>query len=510
MRAAPRLEPDVVSEELREALSKIIELGYQLSADGFEYLSTLQGEAVKETVKQAILVAGSSHEDITIINRDLLRSMHEESLRKTDVLKVVTGKTESRPLAAEYDGQIQVMDERPASPSCDLEGFVDYFRSRFKGIEGILRQRMDVREAVTITNALKMPMKSKIKMIGIVTSKRTSGQRLFVELEDNENSVTVLASEGDALKKGFTILEDQVICADAIKYKQDLFIANDFIWPDIPSQTPRRSEIPLCSAFIADTHIGSRYFQRGIFDKFIRWLNLEVGPPQLRNLAAQVKYVVVDGDLVDGIGIYPTQLEELEIKDVRKQYETAALMLSGIPDYVEIIILPGNHDAVRKSLPQPPIPKQYAEALYDDDRIHFLGSPSRLTLNGVEAFVCHGKALDDVLSHVPGMTFNNPLNGMELLLRCRHVAPMYGSSTPIAPEKEDRLIIPSTPDVFQMGHIHVYGSKRYKGTTLIASSSWQDQTPFQKRVNIIPTVGIAPIFNLQTHQVTPIDFKKLG
>jgi len=60
MRAAPRLEPDVVSEELREALSKIIELGYQLSADGFEYLSTLQGEAVKETVKQAILVAGSS------------------------------------------------------------------------------------------------------------------------------------------------------------------------------------------------------------------------------------------------------------------------------------------------------------------------------------------------------------------------------------------------------------------------------------------------------------------
>ena len=49
-----------MSEELREALSKIIELGYQLSADGFEYLSTLQGEAVKETVKQAILVAGSS------------------------------------------------------------------------------------------------------------------------------------------------------------------------------------------------------------------------------------------------------------------------------------------------------------------------------------------------------------------------------------------------------------------------------------------------------------------
>lgn len=499
-----------MSEELREALSKIIESGYQLSADGFEYLSTLQGEAVKETVKQAIKVAGSSHQDITIINRDFLKSMHEESLRKTDILKVVTGKPESRPLAAEYDGQIEVMDERPARPSCDLEGFVDYFRSRFRGIEGILRQRMDVRDAVTIGNALKMPMKSKIKIIGIVTSKRTSGQRLFVELEDNEDSVTVLASEGDALKKGLTILEDQVICVDAVKYKQDLFIANDFIWPDIPSQPPRRSEVPLCAAFIADTHIGSRYFQKEVFNKFIGWLNLEVGSPQLRNLAAQVKYVIVDGDLVDGIGIYPTQLEELEIKDIRKQYETAALMLSGLPDYVEIIVLPGNHDAVRKSLPQPPIPKQYAGALYDDDRIHLIGNPSRLLLSGVEAFVCHGKALDDVLSHVPGMTFNNPLNGIELLLRCRHVAPTFGSSTPIAPEKEDRLIIPSTPDIFQMGHIHVYGSKRYRGTTLIASGSWQEQTPFQKRVNLVPTVGVAPVVNLQTHQVTPIDVKRLG
>lgn len=499
-----------MSEELREALSKIIESGYQLSADGFEYLSTLQGEAVKETVKQAIKVAGSSHQDITIINRDFLKSMHEESFRKTDILKVVTGKPESRPLAAEYDGQIEVMDERPARPSCDLEGFVDYFRSRFRGIEGILRQRMDVRDAVTIGNALKMPMKSKIKIIGIVTSKRTSGQRLFIELEDNEDSVTVLASEGDALKKGLTILEDQVICVDAVKYKQDLFIANDFIWPDIPSQPPRRSEVPLCAAFIADTHIGSRYFQKEVFNKFIGWLNLEVGSPQLRNLAAQVKYVIVDGDLVDGIGIYPTQLEELEIKDIRKQYETAALMLSGLPDYVEIIVLPGNHDAVRKSLPQPPIPKQYAGALYDDDRIHLIGNPSRLLLSGVEAFVCHGKALDDVLSHVPGMTFNNPLNGIELLLRCRHVAPTFGSSTPIAPEKEDRLIIPSTPDIFQMGHIHVYGSKRYRGTTLIASGSWQEQTPFQKRVNLVPTVGVAPVVNLQTHQVTPIDVKRLG
>jgi DNA polymerase II small subunit len=61
-----------------------------------------------------------------------------------------------------------------------------------------------------------------------------------------------------------------------------------------------------------------------------------------------------------------------------------------------------------------------------------------------------------------------------------------------------------------MGHIHVHGMKKYKGTTMIASGGWQTQTPFQKRVNIDPTVGVAPIVDLQTHQVIALDFDKFG
>jgi DNA polymerase II small subunit len=499
-----------VSEELREALGRIIEAGYQLSADGFKYLGTLEGDAIKEIVGQAIQAAGSSPQDITILDMDFFQNMQEEALKKARAPDAVTGKPRVRPPASDYDAQIQVLDDGPAEPSGDLEGFIDYFRSRFRSLEGILRQRMDVRDAVKIGSVLGMPLKSKVKVIGIVTSKRTSGRRLFLELEDNEDSVTVLASEGEALRKGLTVLEDQVVCVDAVKYRQDLLIANDFIWPDTPSRPAKRSEAPLCAAFIADVHVGSRYFQKELFQRFINWINLEVGPPQSRRLASHVKYVVIAGDLVDGIGIYPNQLRELEITDIHEQYDVAARMLSKLPDYVEVIVMPGNHDAVRKSLPQPPLPREYAEELCEDERVHLLGNPSHLLLNGVEVFISHGKALDDVLSQVPGMDFNNPLGGMELLLRCRHVAPTYGSSTPIAPMKEDRLIISSTPDIFQMGHIHIYGSRKYKGTTLIASGSWQEQTPFQKRVNLEPTVGLAPIVDLQTHQVTPLDLKRLG
>jgi len=79
----------------------------------------------------------------------------------------------------------------------------------------------------------------------------------------------------------------------------------------------------------------------------------------------------------------------------------------------------------------------------------------------------------------------------------------------MAPERDDRLVIASVPDVFHMGHIHVYGSKRYKGVTMIASGPWQEQTSFQKRMNLTPTPGVAPIFDLHTHQLIPLDFNTL-
>ena len=499
-----------MSENLGTALKRIIGSGYQLSVDGLKYLESLDGDTIDELSKLAIHRANVSPEDLYILDQKFLQSLLEERGEKKEPGKQLTGKTRDRPLASEYDAQLEILENSPAEPSGDMEGFTEYFRSRYRKIESILRKRIDVRGAVSIGRALDMPLKSKFKVIGIVTRKNARGPRLFVELEDLKDSITVLASDEETVRRGLAILEDQVICVDAIKYRQDLFIANDFIWPDIPSKPSRRSEAPLCAAFISDLQIGSKLFLDGLFDRFISWMNMELGPPESRSLAARVKYVIIAGDLADGIGVYPNQMDELEITDIREQYEAAGALLSKLPDYVEVIIIPGNHDAVRKSLPQPPISKEYAEPLYQDPRFHMLGNPSRLLLEGVEALICHGKALDDVLSQTPGLDFQSPLKGMELMLKCRHLAPTFGASTPLAPEKEDRLVIGSTPDIFQTGHIHIYNSRRYKGVTLISSSTWQGQTSFQSRMSLEPTPGIAPIVDLQTHQLVAIDFNILG
>jgi len=65
------------------------------------------------------------------------------------------------------------------------------------------------------------------------------------------------------------------------------------------------------------------------------------------------------------------------------------------------------------------------------------------------------------------------------------------------------------PDIFQAGHIHINETKKYKGMTLISSGAWQDQTPYQRRMNLTPTTGVATIFDLQTHQAFNLDFNRL-
>ena len=480
----------------------IIEAGYQLSPDAYAYLNGLPAETSDNIVLKAVLKADSSPPPLFVLDKGFLLALVETP--RPELLP-----QKNRPLPARDEGvALKVLEEEPAQPASDAEGFLQYFQSRYDRLEAILKRRVDVKDAIPIEQALKLPVKTKLKTTGIVAEKRTRGNKLFIELEDRRSSISVMASDAETIRNGLELQEDQVIAVDAVKYTDDLLIANDWIWPDVPINTPRRSAEPLCAALLADVHIGSKYFRADLFDKFIDWMNLELGPVQSRDAAARVKYVIIAGDVVDGVGIYPEQLDELSISNIREQYRATAELLKQLPDYVEIVITPGNHDATRHSMPQPPVPKEYAKELYDDPRVKMLSSPCRLNLNGVEILVEHGKGMDDILSNTPGYEFHHPIKAMELLFRCRHLAPRYGQSTPIAPERTDRLVIGSIPDAFLMGHIHINETKRYKGVTLISAGSWQDQTPFQKRMQIEPTTGVATIFDLQTHQTLDLDFKR--
>lgn len=491
-----------MSERTPQFLQRIIEAGYQLSPDAYAYLMGLPAETADTLSHKAVIKADSSPQPVFVLDKGYLLTFVETPRPEPLPQK-------NRPIPARDKGApLKVLEDEPAQPASNAEGFLQYFQSRYDRLETILKRRVDVKDAISIEQALRLPIKTKLKTTGIVAEKRTRGNKLFIELEDRRSTISVMSSDEKTVHQGLELQEDQVIAVDAVKYTDDLLIANDWIWPDVPNNTPHRSTEPLYAALLADVHVGSKYFRGDLFDKFIDWMNLELGPLQSKDAAARVKYVVIAGDLVDGVGIYPEQLEELTISDIRKQYRVAAELLKKLPEYVEIVVTPGNHDATRHSMPQPPIPKEYAKELYEDPRVRMLPSPCRLNLNGVELLVEHGKGMDDILSSTPGYEFHHPIKAMELLFRCRHFAPRYGQSTPIAPERTDRLVIGSIPDAMLMGHVHINEIKRYKGVTLVSAGSWQDQTPFQKRMQIEPTTGVATIFDLQTHQTLDLDFNR--
>jgi DNA polymerase II small subunit len=520
-----------LSERLQKAISNTIEAGYQLDQEAFGFLETLS--KTEDPIKFMEIVIKKTEtlaQKPLFINRSLLEETATEQVKAKPENELTptfpalpsaqtthpqfmfeARKEAFKPYAKEIEAQIRVLNDPTATVSTDgtLEGYVEYFQDRFKQLQRLLRQRFDVRDATTIAQVLQAKPNAKLKVIGMITERREAKQRTFIQIEDLEAKATVLVPsnlEKSIQERVQALLLDQVVCISVIKGRDDLLILEDVYLPEIPQRNPRKAIEPVHAVLTSDLHVGSKKFMRETFHRFLLWLNGKTGNPRLRALASHVKYVVIAGDLVDGVGIYPGQARELAFKDVHRQYSLVAKYLEHIPDYIEVIVIPGNHDASRKALPQPAIPKEYGEPMYESRKINSLGNPSEISMHGVEFLLYHGRSIDDVVSIVPDMTHSTPDKAMKLLLRCRHLAPIYGQRTPIAPAKRDFMVIERVPDVFHAGHVHVVKIDAYRGTTIVNSGAWQEQTEYMKQMGFMPVPGIAPIINLQTMQLSTIDF----
>jgi DNA polymerase II small subunit len=366
-----------------------------------------------------------------------------------------------------------------------------------------------VKSAATITDALRAAPNTHLKIISMITDKRESKQRVILTLEDLKTCATALVPQNATLelqKKARSILLDQVICISVVKTRSKLLVVDDIVLPDVPQRTQHRAAIPVYAVLTSDLHIGSAKFTKEAFTRFILWLNGKYGDNKMREIAGHVKYIVVAGDIVDGIGIYPNQAKELAVRDVNRQYRLAARYLSQIPRYIEVLLAPGNHDPPRKALPQPPIAETFLGSLLDSGRFRSLGNPCLISLHGVEILIFHGRSLDDVTSTIPGMSQQHPEKAMRLLLQGRHLAPLYGGKTPISPETRDSLVITRVPDILHAGHIHALEHGNYRGVLIVNSGCWQEQTDYMKRNGFNPTPAQVPVVNLQTLELTILSF----
>ncbi|MDD1737467.1 MAG: DNA-directed DNA polymerase II small subunit [Methanothrix sp.] len=383
----------------------------------------------------------------------------------------------------------------------DYSDFVHYFRDRYAKIREMLARRLNSRP---IESLGKSTAGREVSVIGMVMDVRTTakGNRV-IELEDPTGLLTaVVQKDSEIHEQSGQIITDEVIGVTGTSDGNGRIFVKSLLWPDMPSQSAPLEKGSGCALLLSDLHVGSKYFMADAWQSFLRWLGGEDEDPS--GLSSQVRYIVIAGDLVDGIGIYPGQEKDLELDDIYSQYQAAARYLNGIRKDIKVIIAPGNHDIVRQAEPQPSLPEEIRSYFRED--MMFVGNPAWVTLSGISVLIYHGRSIDDLVLRLPGISYAAPEKAMIEMLRRRHLSPIYGSRVSIAPEHEDHYVISHPPAILHCGHVHTVGIARYKGVLVINSGTWQSQTDFQKKMNIQPIAGVVPAVDLASMKVRKLIF----
>ncbi|MFW5946288.1 MAG: DNA-directed DNA polymerase II small subunit [Candidatus Natronoplasma sp.] len=382
-----------------------------------------------------------------------------------------------------------------------IEDFSKYFESRFETLKSIITERREGKKARPINRIAKRPGEaSTIGMVRDIHS--TSNGNKVLTLEDQSGEIRgFISSDSEAYSKN--ILEDEVILAKGEVWENngdfdDTFSIEEIKRPGVPKLNDKsRPDFHGQIAFLGDIHVGSNAFLKDRWDDFTSWINCS-------EEAENIRYLIVPGDLIDGIGIFPNQEEELDIIDINDQYREAARLFKAIRDDLTIITIPGNHDIVRNAEPQPRLPEDIREMF--PENVLFFGNPSLIDLEGVKILMYHGNSINDLSDMLPQVTQEDPITAQREILKRRHLVPVYGKKTSIAPEEKDYLAIEEVPDIFVTGHIHRTAIDDYHGTIMVNASSWQRQTEYQKMRDIQPDPAKVIVLDPKTNQVSIREF----
>ncbi len=400
-----------------------------------------------------------------------------------------------------------------------VEDFTNYFLSRYRFLEGILRHRKELTGMLSIKRILQKNEKEKIAFIGIVKDiAETKTGNLVITTEDltGEMKIIVSKSKTELYQTAKDLVVDEVIGINGTFYDKIVF-ADSFVWPDIPND----HEIKLGPEeefviFLSDIHVGSKLFLKEEFQKFIEWINGRAGNEEQRQIAQAVKYIFIAGDLVDGVGIYPSQQEELELDNIKDQYIEFTRLIKQIPSDKQLIICPGNHDVVHLAEPQPVFYPEFTPHLSELPNVTLVTNPALINIGkkdyfpGFDVLMYHGYSFDYYVANVESIRTQGGYHRsdliMKFLLKRRHLAPSF-KSTPYYPSHaEDPLLIKTIPDFFITGHIHYSKQANYRGVTMISGSCWQGKTSFQEKLGHEPEPARVPIVNLKTRQIKVMRF----
>ena len=484
-----------------EIVKRFAELGYQVQPDAVDLLKRYQLEQGVGISEIAEWVANSlDSSSVFVISEEHIAEVIKHQHQHQTQHRVPNQERAPAP-------PVIIKSFSNSASSVQQSDFLQHFISRYEEIGGIIKRRMNCYQIRSVRN-IRTRTDEDISVVGIVSSvNKTARGNLLVDLEDPSGHIPVVLSNHSE------VIPDEVIGVTGTLTRSGYLFAHRLVYPDVPlhKSASAQSSLPLASSgegeepgyavFISDMHVGSQAFREDAWDSFVDWLREAV-----RSRSIDIGYLIVAGDIVDGIGVYPGQESDLAIADIEEQYKMAAHCLQRIPGSIHVVLAPGNHDAVRSAEPQPPLYEDFRRFFSPDTC--FVSNPAYIKIGGRIVLIYHGQSFDDFVNAVSRLDYSKPADMMVEMLRRRHIAPIYGNSVSIIPDGHDYGVINPIPDILHCGHTHTVGIARYRDVLLINSGAWQSQTEYQKKRGINPVVGCATLVELSEMKTKVLDFGK--
>lgn len=485
--------------ETGEIIQIFAESGFQINPQALDAIKTGSPELIHDVLKSidsSVLVVGIEH--IKPLAQSITPKIAAMLEQKQKTME--PPKPDDVPKDKLFRNHVTILKDITNQSTCigEYTEFVNYFKDRYSLLADMLRKRIS-RRPIESLKKRNMDAREELSVIGMVLDIRTTtnGHKL-IEVEDDTGTIRVLIhkeKDKELFDSARRVLLDEVIgVTGTLSPDGNLIFANRITLPDLPNSQKNMlagKKAQGKAVFISDIHVGSRTFLEDAWLKFVDWLGDDID------------YLVIAGDVVDGIGVFPNQDKELAISDIYEQYEKAAEYLNAVPKHIKIIISPGNHDAVRQAEPQPRFPERITRMFRSD--IIFVGNPAMVDI-GVKVLIYHGRSMDDIIASIPGFSYADPSKPMVEMLKLRHLSPIYGGRVSIAPEQKDHFVIDLVPDILHCGHVHTVGVSRYRDVLTINSGTWQSQTEFQKRMNLQPNPAQATVVDLASMEYRIVQF----
>lgn len=402
-----------------------------------------------------------------------------------------------------------------------VKDFMLYFNQRLQYFTDLLSSRISLDNVVRINQLKELEQtNTQVSIIGLVNEFQTTknGHYMLV-LEDKSGQIKCFIN-----KDNTELLEKtKLLCLDegigiVGKVGKSIIWTDDIIVPSPPVGTELKKiqdeeSYVVC---ISDIHMGAHVFQDEAFSKFLDFINANTNNEKLNKIAKKIKYLMLPGDLIEGIGIYPGQGKDARILSTEKQYHEVARWLSQIPKHIAMIMIPGNHDTDRLSEPQPPIPYDKAYAVYNLENALIFSNPSIVNIfnsdssGGLNCYSYHGGSYFYYANEIQYLREKGgakaPEEIVKYLLEKRHIAPSHGSTLYIPDTQEDPLIIKKMPDLFFTGHTHKLAITNYKGCTIVSGGCWVEMSDYQEKMGMFPDVGKCVLINAKTRKPQILNF----